>query len=100
MAFLEDKGVAAGTDASTVNLFNVSALELHGPRGPFQKLQAIGSVNALACLEDEGVAAGTSASTVDIFKVSALELHRPRDPFLKLQASGYAHALAVLGVRA
>ena len=39
MAFLEDKGVAAGTSASTVDIFKVSALELHGPRDPFQKLQ-------------------------------------------------------------
>ena len=88
MAFLEDKGIAAGTDASTVDLVNVSALELHGPRDPFQKLQASGDVYALVVLEDEGLAAGTAASTVYLFNVSASELHGPRDPFQKLQASG------------
>ena len=96
---MQDKGVAAGTDASTVDLFNVSALELHGPRDPFRKLKASGSVYALALLEGKGGAAGTSASTADLFNISALKLHGPRDPLQKLQASGYAYALAVLGVR-
>ena len=100
MAFLEDKGVAAGTDASTVDLFNVSALELHGPRDPFRKLKASGSVYALALLEGKGGAAGTSASTADLFNISALKLHGPRDPFQKLQASGFAHAWQSWTVRA
>ena len=41
-AVLEGEGLAAGTKAGTVDLFNFSALELHGPRDPFQKLQAVG----------------------------------------------------------
>ena len=70
-----DKGGAAGTFANTVDLFNVSAL--HGPRDPFQKLQASGSVYALALLEDKGLAAGTNAKAVHPFNVSALGLHIP-----------------------
>ena len=90
MAVLGNKGKADGTFASTVDLFNVSALELHGPRDPLHKLQASGSVYALALLEDKGLAAGTNAKAVHPFNVSALELHISRDSFQKLQASGLA----------
>ena len=74
MAFLEDKGVAAGTSAGTVDIFKVSALELHGPRDPFQKLQASGYAHTLAVLDNKGVAAGTIASTFDFFDFSALKM--------------------------
>ena len=52
---LEDKGLAAGTAdgaAGGVDLFNTSALELHGPTDPYKSLEASGNVFALAVLED------------------------------------------------
>ena len=58
LAVLEDKGLAAG--AANVNLkghvdlFNTSALELHGPTDPYKSLDASGEVAALAVLEDTG----------------------------------------------
>ena len=80
MAFLEGKGGAAGTSASTVDLSNISALKLHGPRDPLQKLQASGYAYALAALGGKGVVAGTIASTVDLFNFSVSKLHGPRNP--------------------
>ena len=59
MDCLEDKGLAAGTGTGTgygaaggVDLFNTSALELHGPTDPYKSLDASGDVYALAVLED------------------------------------------------
>ena len=51
---LEDKGLASGTDGAggVVDLFNTSALELHGPTDPYKSLDASGEVLALAVLED------------------------------------------------
>ena len=44
LAVLDDKGLAAGTSGSTVDLFNVSALQPDGPRDPSQQFQADGRV--------------------------------------------------------
>ena len=52
MDCLEDKGLAAGTDRGYVDLFNTSALELHGPTDPYKSLDASGPVFALAVLKD------------------------------------------------
>ena len=51
MDCLKDEGLAVGTDEG-VDLFNTSALELHGPTDPYKSLDASGQVNALAVLED------------------------------------------------
>ena len=61
MTVLEDKDLAAGTNAKTVDLFNVSALQANGPTDPYQKLIASGNVYSLTVLEDTGLAAGTYA---------------------------------------
>ena len=49
----EDKGLAVGTNGG-VDLFNTSALELHGGTDPYKTLAASGEVYALAVLEDTG----------------------------------------------
>ena len=75
LAVLGDKGGAAGTFASTVDIFNVSAL--HGPRDPFPEAAGKWICYALALLGDKGLAAGTNANAVHPFNISVLELHIP-----------------------
>ena len=90
--------LAAGT-YELVDLFNKSALQLHGPTDHYKSFDASGGVVALAFLEDKGLAAGTAAGSegrVDLFNTSALKLHGPTDPYKSLDASGCVSALAVL----
>jgi hypothetical protein len=55
----DDKELAAGTSGSTVDLFNVSALQPDVPRDPSQQFQADGRVFPLPVLDDKGLAADT-----------------------------------------
>ena len=66
---LEDGGIAAGTDAPTVDLFNFSAMSPNGLDVKYKTFQASGDVLSLLKLEDGGLAADTGASTVDLFNL-------------------------------
>ena len=96
LAVFEDKGLASGTDARTFDLFNVSALALHGPRVPFQKLQASGAVPALAVSDDKGLAANTYF-TVDLFNVSAFKTTWTQSSFPEASGKGRCLCLGGLG---
>ena len=89
------KGLAAGTNAITVDLFNVSALRANGFTDPHQKLITIDDVYSLIVLEEKGLAAGTYANTVDLFNVSALHANGPRDTYQNLFASDTVYSLTV-----
>ena len=54
---LEDDGLAAGTDASTVDVLNVSAVSPDGLNEKYETLQASGDVLPLLKLEDGGLVA-------------------------------------------
>jgi hypothetical protein len=59
LAVLGDKGLAAGTDSGTADIFSVSALQPDGPKDPSQQLQPSGDVHFSAVLDDKRLAAGT-----------------------------------------
>ena len=59
MIKLEDGGLAADTDASTVDLFNLAlAMSPNGLNEEYTTVQASGDVLSLLKLEDGGLAAG------------------------------------------
>ena len=51
----------------------MSALEVYGPKHPFQSLQSSGGVQFLAVFDDKGLAAGTCTGSIDLFHMSSLD---------------------------
>ena len=56
---LEDKGLAVGTESGHVDLFNTSALELHGPTDPYKSMDASElAIHTLIDLVTDGICVG------------------------------------------
>ena len=64
---LEDVGIAAGTDTSTVDLFKFSAVSPDGLDEMYTTSQTSGDVLLLLKLDGGGLAAFADSSTVDLF---------------------------------